>query len=99
MNRRLNAVDLSGRVGVVTGGAQGIGLAVARRLLSSGASVAIWDIDQAAMASAVAELAPLGRVDALLCDQSQIEAVDRAAIETEQALGPVDLLVNNAGIA
>ncbi|TIP52817.1 MAG: SDR family oxidoreductase [Mesorhizobium sp.] len=88
----MNAVDLSGRVAVVTGGAQGIGLAVARRLLSSGASVAIWDVDQAAMAKAVAELAPLGRVEAILCDQSQIEAVDRAATET-------DLLVNNAGIA
>ena len=99
MNRRLNAVDLSGRVAVVTGGAQGIGLAVARRLLSSGAGVAIWDIDQSAMANAVAELAPLGRVEAFLCDQSQIEAVDRAAAETERAIGPVDLLVNNAGIA
>jgi 3-oxoacyl-[acyl-carrier protein] reductase len=99
MNRRLNAVDLSGRVAVVTGGAQGIGLAVARRLLSSGAGVAIWDVDQAAMAKAVAELALLGRVEAILCDQSQIEAVDRAATQTERTLGPVDLLVNNAGIA
>ena len=99
MNRRVNAVDLSGRVAVVTGGAQGIGLAVTRRLLSSGASVAIWDVDQAAMKKAVAELAPLGRVEALLCDQSLIEAVDGAAIETERSLGPVDLLVNNAGIA
>ncbi|WP_281407194.1 SDR family NAD(P)-dependent oxidoreductase, partial [Mesorhizobium sp. M2E.F.Ca.ET.166.01.1.1] len=50
----MNAVDLSGRVAVVTGGAQGIGLAVARRLLSSGARVAIWDIDRAAMRNAVA---------------------------------------------
>jgi 3-oxoacyl-[acyl-carrier protein] reductase len=99
MNRRVNAVDLSGRVAVVTGGAQGIGLAVARRLLSSGASVAIWDVDQAAMKNAVAELAPLGRIEALLCDQSLIEAVDSAATQTERSLGPVDLLVNNAGIA
>ncbi|TIU20711.1 MAG: SDR family NAD(P)-dependent oxidoreductase, partial [Mesorhizobium sp.] len=67
----MNAVDLSGRVAVVTGGAQGIGLAVARRLLSSGASVAIWDIDQAAMTSALAELEPLGRVEVFTCDQSQ----------------------------
>ena len=99
MNRRVNAVDLSGRVAVVTGGAQGIGLAVARRLLSSGASVAIWDVDEAAMAKAVSELASLGRVEGLLCDQSLIEAVDRAATQTERSLGPVDLLVNNAGIA
>ena len=99
MNRRVNAVDLSGRVAVVTGGAQGIGLAVARRLLSSGASVAIWDVDETAMAKAVSELASLGRVEGLLCDQSLIEAVDRAATETERSLGPVDLLVNNAGIA
>ncbi|WP_210236278.1 hypothetical protein, partial [Mesorhizobium sp. M8A.F.Ca.ET.167.01.1.1] len=42
----------------------------------------------AAMRNAVAELAPLGRIEAFLCDQSQIEAVDRAASETEQALGP-----------
>ena len=99
MNRRVNAVDLSGRVAVVTGGAQGIGLAVARRLLSSGASVAIWDVDQAAMKNADAELAPLGRVETVLCDQSLIDAVDSAAKQTERSLGPVDLLVNNAGIA
>lgn len=99
MNRRLNAIDLSGRIAVVTGGAQGIGLAVTRRLLSSGAAVAIWDVDQAAMAKAVTKLASLGSVAAILCDQSQIEAVDRAATETERTLGPVDLLVNNAGIA
>jgi 3-oxoacyl-[acyl-carrier protein] reductase len=61
--------------------------------------VAIWDVDQAAMAKAVAELASLGRVAAILCDQSRIEAVDQAAAETEGTLGPVDLLVNNAGIA
>ena len=88
MNRRVNAVDLSGRVAVVTGGAQGIGLAVARRLLSSGASVAIWDVDQAAMKNAVAELAPLGRIEALLCDQSLIEAVDRAATRNRALARP-----------
>lgn len=99
MNRRVNTVDLSGRIAVVTGGAQGIGLAVARRLMASGASVAIWDIDHAAMETAAKELSALGRAEAFECDQSRIEAVDRAAGETERALGPVDLLVNNAGIA
>jgi len=99
MERRPNAVDLSGRVAVVTGGAQGIGLAVARRLLSSGAAVAIWDVDRTAMGKAAAELASLGRVEAIPCDQSRIEDVDQAATATERTLGPVDLLVNNAGIA
>lgn len=99
MNRRINAVDLTDRIAVVTGGAQGIGLAVARRLLSSGAKVAIWDLDNAAMEAAIKELSALGEAKAFWCDQARIEAVDEAAIETEHAFGPVDLLVNNAGIA
>lgn len=99
MNRRINRVDLAGRVAVITGGAQGIGLAVARRLLSSGARVAIWDLDNAAMATAIQELSALGDARAVWCDQARIEAVDEAAAETERAFGAVDLLVNNAGIA
>ncbi len=99
MNRRINAVDLSSRVAVVTGGAQGIGLAVARRLLSSGAKVAIWDLDKAAMEAVIEDLSALGAVKAIWCDQAKIEAVEEAAAETERAFGVVDLLVNNAGIA
>ena len=99
MSRRNNVIDLSGRVAVVTGGAQGIGLAVARRLLASGAKVAIWDIDEAEMARAVQALSSLGDVKGFRCDQSAIEAVDEAASATERALGGLDLLVNNAGIA
>lgn len=99
MNRRINAVDLSGRVAVVTGGAQGIGLAVARRLLLSGAKVAIWDLDKAAIAAAIQDLSALGEARAVWCDQARIEAVDEAGAETERAFGAVDLLVNNAGIA
>ena len=99
MNRRINAVDLSGRVAVVTGGAQGIGLAVARRLLLSGAKVAIWDLDKAAIAAAIQDLSALGEARAVWCDQARIEAVVEAGAGTERAFGEVGLLVNNAGVA
>ncbi|WP_243311094.1 SDR family NAD(P)-dependent oxidoreductase, partial [Salmonella enterica] len=52
---------LEGRHAIVTGGARGSGLAIARRYLADGASVALWDVEAAALADAVRELAPLGR--------------------------------------
>ena len=58
----MNQIDLSGRTAIVTGGAQGIGLAVAKRLLVSGASVCLWDRDAALMASAAEELGADGTV-------------------------------------
>jgi 2-dehydro-3-deoxy-L-rhamnonate dehydrogenase (NAD+) len=99
MSRRQNAIDLGGRVAVVTGGAQGIGLAVARRLLSSGASVAIWDMDRAEMDKACAAVNAGERMLAIPCDQSSWGEVEAAARATETAFGRVDILVNNAGIA
>src|SRR6478752_4708428 len=60
----MNQIDLSNRHAVITGGAQGIGFSVARRFLSSGASVSLWDRDQQLLASAAQELAAYGTVNA-----------------------------------
>lgn len=94
-----NDIDLKGRFAVVTGGAQGIGRAVAERFLASGAAVAIWDRDAALAETAATELASRGRVVAIAADVSRLEAVEAARDRTLAALGRIDLLVNNAGIA
>jgi 2-dehydro-3-deoxy-L-rhamnonate dehydrogenase (NAD+) len=91
--------DFTNRVAVVTGGAQGIGLAVARRLLDAGATVAIWDMDAAEMDRAAQTLASGDRLLTLQCDQSVWDDVQKAATDTEAAFGRIDILVNNAGIA
>lgn len=95
----MNGIDLKGRRGVVTGGAQGIGRAVVERLLRSGASVAIWDRDAALAARVAGGLAGLGRVEAVSVDVTDWASVEQATAQTEAALGGIDLLVNNAGIA
>jgi 3-oxoacyl-[acyl-carrier protein] reductase len=91
----MNSYDLGGRVAVVTGGAQGIGLAVAQRLAASGAAVAIWDRDEALARESAAPLGglPLG------VDVTDADAVARAAEATPEALGPIAVLVTSAGIA
>jgi NAD(P)-dependent dehydrogenase (short-subunit alcohol dehydrogenase family) len=99
MSRQRNTMNMAGRFAVVTGGAQGIGLAVTRRLLDSGASVAIWDMDAAEMDRAAAALGVGSRLKTVECDQSDWQAVSSAAAETERAFGRIDILVNNAGIA
>lgn len=84
---------LEGKVAVVTGGAQGIGAAIARRLAEEGAKVAILDINQDS-ASAVLPSPHIG----LACDVTDTASVDRAFAEIEAAFGTVHVLVNNAGI-
>lgn len=95
----MNQIDLKGRRAVVTGGAQGIGRAVAERLLRSGAAVCLWDFDAALGQAAAKEMSALGKAMALAVDVTDAAAVGRAAADTEKALGGIDLLVNNAGIS
>ena len=58
----MNRIDLNGRVAIVTGGAQGIGYAIAQRMLDSGANVALWDVDAAKLAEAKGSLGQADRV-------------------------------------
>jgi NAD(P)-dependent dehydrogenase (short-subunit alcohol dehydrogenase family) len=88
-----DAVLLTGRVAVVTGGGAGIGRGVARGLAAFGASVAIWERDADTGAAAAAEVGGLG----LTVDVREEEAVDAALARTEDELGTVTILVNNAG--
>jgi 3-oxoacyl-[acyl-carrier protein] reductase len=93
--------DLSGRVALVTGASRGIGKAIALALADAGADVAVNYRSRADEAQAVAAaLRALGRRSvALEADVSSGDAVVRLTRGVEQALGPVDVLVNNAGIA
>lgn len=91
--------DFTGRVAVVTGGAQGIGLAVVRRFLAAGAKVAIWDMDAAEMMRAATALGAGTNLLSLRCDQSIWDDVQQSTATTEATFSRIDILVNNAGIA
>ena len=94
----MNQIDLQGRVAVVTGGAQGIGYAIAERMLASGASVVLWDADEARLAEAKGMLGGPGRV---FTDKVELTSEAEVAAATERTLKAakkIDILVNNAGI-
>ncbi|HEY1050479.1 MAG TPA: SDR family NAD(P)-dependent oxidoreductase [Prosthecobacter sp.] len=95
----MNQIDLSNRTAIVTGGARGIGRAIAERLLASGAAVCLWDVDAAALETAKAELSAQGKVHTATVDVTSLESVDAAVASTFGAFGKIDILVNNAGIA
>src|SRR5689334_13343206 len=94
-----NAIDLTGRVAVVTGGAQGIGRAIAERFLDSGAAVAIWDRDQKLAKQTAEELNARGSVIPICGDVTSPHGVEHARDATLTALRHIDILVNNAGIS
>ena len=90
----MNQLDLNGRVAVITGGAQGIGYAVAERMLRSGAQVALWDVNAAALGTAREALAPLGNVSIADVELTAGAYVDAATAATLRTHGQIDILVN-----
>jgi NAD(P)-dependent dehydrogenase (short-subunit alcohol dehydrogenase family) len=90
--------DLDGRVAVVTGGARGIGRAIATRFLEHGATVVIADRDIATAEATAVELGSVGPVSAIALDVTDWAAVDRVMGEVVAAHGRLDICVNNAGV-
>ena len=91
--------DFTGKVGLVTGAASGLGFATAARLVDEGAAVALVDLDPDSLESATTKLRSNGgTVLGVVADVSSAEQVTQAVAEAESTLGPIDLLVNNAGI-
>ncbi|WP_424987001.1 SDR family NAD(P)-dependent oxidoreductase [Microbulbifer sp. S227A] len=94
----MNSYDYNGRVAAITGGANGIGAAIAERIVASGGRVAIWDMDISAPESRVASLSDAVCV-MVQTDVSDLASVEAALAATKAAFGQVDVLVNSAGIA
>lgn len=94
----MNQLDMKNRVMVVTGGARGLGFAVAQRALRSGAAVALWDIDAERLERSRAELAELGSVSAVTVELTDEASVEAAVQQTVKAHGAIHALVNSAGI-
>jgi 2-dehydro-3-deoxy-L-rhamnonate dehydrogenase (NAD+) len=93
----MNKLDMAGRGAIVTGGASGIGLAIAQRLAASGANVAIWDM--AADLDAKAKSLGSGKHVGIKVDVTKIGEVEAAMKASIAALGKVDAMVNSAGVA
>jgi 2-dehydro-3-deoxy-L-rhamnonate dehydrogenase (NAD+) len=92
----MNSIDLKGRVAVITGGAQGIGYAVAERFIASGAKAVLWDIDAALLAKAQSALgAAASTAQVELTDANAVAAATAQVLAQHQR---IDILVNNAGI-
>src|SRR5512141_1934548 len=93
----MNQIDLNQRSAIVTGGAQGIGLAIVKRMLASGASVRIWDRDRKLLQQTLSALS--GPVSGDAVDVADEKSVAQGTAAAAAALGKIDILVNNAGIA
>ena len=92
----MNQLDLHGRHGVITGGATGLGFAIAQRMLASGAGVTLWDRDPQALERACKSLG--GGARGVLVDVADYSQVEAALAQTLQATSQIDMLVNSAGI-
>ena len=90
--------DLNDRVAVVTGGAQGFGLAITERFIEAGAKVIIWDIDENAAKEAIDKVKS-ENLSHQIVDVTNFEIVNKNLEEVEKKYGKIDIFVNNAGIA
>ena len=88
--------DMNGQVAVITGGAQGIGKACAKRFLESGAKVAVWDPDTTLANNTVEELSGAGEIKAYDVDVTDVANVDDAVSQVITDMDRIDILVNNA---
>ena len=90
--------NLNNRVAIITGGAQGFGLAIAERFISSGAKVIIWDIDENECKKAISKINSKD-FSFQIVDVRQIKEVESKLKEVEKKFGKIDIFINNAGIA
>ena len=90
--------DLNNRVAIVTGGAQGFGLAVTERFIEAGAKVVIWDIDEDAIKKALDKVNS-ENLSYQIVDVSNFENITKSLNEIESKNGKIDIFINNAGIA
>ena len=92
--------EIAGRHALVTGGASGIGRLMALELAAQGARVSVWDINPGSLEKVVAEIDARGGAKAcgFVCDVSRRERVYEAAERARSAAGPVDIVINNAGV-
>jgi NAD(P)-dependent dehydrogenase (short-subunit alcohol dehydrogenase family) len=91
-------LDLTGRVAIVTGGARGIGYAVAQRILRSSGAVSLWDIDAQALERARATLSASCDVACVTVELTKEKEIQSAVQATVRRFGKIDILINNAGI-
>ena len=94
----MNRYDFEGRVAIITGAGQGIGLTVAERMLDSGASVSIWDIDQKLLDAVYARHDATGRLQVLNGNIGKLDSVEAATSAVIDRFGKIDVLINNAAI-
>ena len=94
----MNSYDLAGRVAIITGAGQGIGLTVAERMLDSGASVSVWDIDQKLLDALAAKHGASGKLQVVNANIGQLDSVEAAVKAVVEKFGTIDILVNNAAI-
>jgi len=93
----MNNLDLKNRTAIITGGAQGFGFAISKRLIQSGAKVIIWDIDEATAKKAEKEI-DSKNFSYQIVDVTDFDKIEKAIKDLEKDFGKIDIFVNNAGM-